>query len=340
MKSISAGAVTFMMVAILFGLVSAYAVRSYLAKPEPKTVDVWVASVNLPKHARINPENVRAVPTPIHQVPADAIVEQGKVTARLVSATIEAGQPVTETKLFPIDGEPSLSDQIPPGKRAVTISVTERTALAGVLLPDSLIDISLTAEPEHPDVERAMTVTLVRSVKVLATSQQRHRFSENSVRPLRTITVAASPRQANKLILAQQYGRLHVTLCSSLDESVENAADTVSDRHVQKTDVKVDTEPNVDVAQTIQTVSESRADRDDAITPHELLGLAPPRVERPVVAQIWRGTSMTEVQFQQHQIDESVRATVAARNRRAVGAKTVSSHEIRPLEKSRFDADH
>lgn len=298
MKSISTGTVTFMMMAILFGLGSAYAVRSYLAEPEPATVDVWVAADNLPKYARIQSTNLRALPVPADKVPEGAVTDQGRVTARLVAKTIIAGKPITETDLFPIDGEPSLSDQIPPGKRAVTIAVTERRALAGVLLPDSLVDISLTAATNHPDVEEAMTVTLVRAVKVLATSQQRHRFSENSSRPLRTITVAATPRQANKLILAQQYGRLHVTLCSSLNAETEEA-------------------------QPVKFTNASEAnpltprEREDAVTPHELLGLG--RVPRPITAQIWRGTTVSEVQFQEAQIDESRQAT--ATSQRAVAAE-------------------
>lgn len=321
MKRISAGTVTFMMMAILFGLVSAYAVRSYLAEPKPATVDVWIASINLPKYARVTANHIRAVPTPLHRVPAGAITEQGKITSRLVANTIEAGQPVTDANLYDIDGEPTLSDKIPAGKRAVTISVTERTALSGVLLPDSLIDVSLTAEPNHPDVERAMTVTLVRGVKVLSTSQQRHRFSENSPRPLQTITVAATPHQANKLILAQQYGRLHVTLCSSTDDEAVEA-------DVNKEEV-ADT---VAAVPSIKTVSDSKTAGQNAVTPHELLGLDPPRVKKRVTAQIWRGTSVTEVEFQQEQIDESVRATIAVKAARA-------ANKVQPVARTRFDAN-
>lgn len=320
MKRISAGTVTFMMMAILLGLVSAYAVRSHLTEPQPQTVDVWVASDNLPRFARVMPTNIRAVPMQIDQVPANAITEPGLVSARLVATTIEAGQPITEANLFPIDGEPELSQQIPAGKRAVTISVTEQTALAGVLLPDSHVDVSLTAETNHPDVEHAMTVTLVRDVKVLATSQQRHRFKESSHRPLRTITVAATPRQANKLILAQQYGRLHVTLCSSVSPDTEPAADE-----------------SVALADEVKTVSAATPadlrEEADAVTPFELLGLAPPRVKKSVVAQIWRGTSMSEVKFQTNEIDE---ATAATNHSRDIDTRRQG---IEPRVPSRYDAD-
>ncbi len=292
MKSISAGTVTVIMMAVLFGLVAAYAVRSYLAKPEPETVDVWVAAINLPKYSRITANNMRGIPTELDKIPTDAILEPGRVVGRLVAETIEAGQPVHEAQLFPIDEEPAMADQVPPGMRAVTISVNELTALSGVLLPDSLVDISLTAETDHPDVDEKVTVTLVSGVKVLATSQQRHRFSENSPRPLRTITVAATPQQANKLILAQQFGQLHVTLRSSLD-----------------------------APQTVSLVKDS--DEDDAIDRYDLLGLDAPKP--PIASQIWRGTAMTEVRFGQGEIAESRRATPAVEMRRAKRSEDVGA---------------
>ncbi len=303
MKRITAGTVTVMMGAILFGLVAAYVVRSYLAKPAPKTVDVWVASVNLPKYARISENIVRPMTVPANQVPEGAIQDQGRVNSRLVSAIIEAGKPITEASLYPIDAEPTLNDQIPPGKRAVTISVTEETALAGVLMPNSLIDISLTAEPDHPEIDRAMTVTLVRGIQVLATSQHRHPYREKTSRRLRSITVAATPRQANKLILAQQYGSLNVTLRGSLEDledTVEKApADKVAQADFHAVQVADDAEANpfVEVVPAAESEIKVPSSADNVVTPHQLLGLAPPKVRKQTTTEIWRGTSMVEVKF-------------------------------------------
>jgi len=278
-KRISPGTVTLAIVAILFGLITAYTVRRYLSDSGPQGVDVVVARFNLPRFARLQTENLEVVKMPAHKVPEGAIRTIGGAVSRLVENTVTAGQPVLQSSLFPIDGEPVMSDKIPPGMRAVTISVNEAAALAGVLLPESMVDVMITANGNHPDFPGNVTATLVRNVKVLATSQQRHRYSENSPRPLRTITLAVNPEQANKLILAQQYGQLSVALRSGHDEGIaSNSANLVS--------------------------------------PRELLGLPPARIGAPIKAQIWRGTSMSETIFQPELINEAEQATVAAENAR------------------------
>ena len=52
-----------------------------------------------------------------------------------------------------------------------------------------------------------------------------------------TLTLAATPEQANKLILAQQYGTLNVTLCSSKDRDVGALAEGYRDLTVNKKDL-------------------------------------------------------------------------------------------------------
>jgi Flp pilus assembly protein CpaB len=179
--------------------------------------------------------------------------------------------------------------------KAVTISVNESAALAGVLLPESLVDVALTANGNHPDFPGVVTVTLVRNVRVLSTSQQRHRYSENSPRPLRNITLAVTSEQANKLILAQQYGQLNVALRSGHDSAVAAAGNSVSSNSV------------------------------DRVSPRELLGLPAPRPgSGPIKAQIWRGTTMSETVFQPELVDEAEQATVAVENARPTVPTSIS----------------
>ncbi|MCE9548161.1 MAG: Flp pilus assembly protein CpaB [Planctomycetia bacterium] len=282
MKRITPGTVSMAVLAILFGLVAAYTIRRYLSDVGPQGVEVVVAKVNLPRYARLQESNLEVVRRPAEKVPETAIRSLGGAALRLVETTISAGQIVQEGQLYPVDREPILSDQIPAGLRAVTITVNEDAALAGVLLPESLVDVALTANGNHPDFPGAVTVTLVRGVKVLATSQQRHRFSENSKRPLRTITLAATPEQSNKLILAQQYGQLSITLRSGHD------------------------------LEQVSTVGSG----GNLVSPRDLLGLPAARRPAQAKAQIWRGTTMTEINFQPEVIDEAQQATIAAENTR------------------------
>jgi len=97
---------------------------------------------------------------------------------------------------------------------------------------------------------------------------------------VRNITVAVSPKQTNKPILAQRYGTLSVTLRSSLDEEMPAEAGGAR----------------------------------DLVNPDDLLGLAlqalPEKLEKK--AQIWRGGTMQESTFPAERVRESLEATVAS----------------------------
>lgn len=281
MKRVSPGTVTVGVLAILFGLVAVYAVRRAMDKPQAEQgVEVVVGVINLPRHGRLMARNLRMAQFPANEVPDGAIRSTATAFNRLMMNTVPAGVPLTESDLYPLDEEPLLSEQVPAGLRAVTISVAQNRALDGILLPESTIDVSLTAESTDPDYPGVVTRTLVRAVKVLATNQQRYRYAESSPASLRTITVAATPDDANKLILGQQFGNLSVTLRNDSDE--------------------------------FRLVGDYQ---QDVISVNDLLGLPIRRnTNRQFSSQIYRGTQMSEVTFTTEAIEEAEKATIAAEN--------------------------
>jgi len=281
MKRVSPGTVTVGVLAILFGLVAVYAVRKAMEEKQTDDgVEVVVGVVNLPRHGRLMARNLQLTKMPADQVPDGAIRSVNLAFNRLMMNTVPAGVPLTENDLYPLDEEPLLSEQVPAGMRAITISVERERALNGILLPESTVDISLTAESTDPDYPGVVTRTLVRAVKVLATNAQRYRYTENTSNNVETITVAATPDDANKLILGQRFGNLSVTLRNDNDE--------------------------------FRLVGDYE---DDVISVNDLLGL-PVRHNRTreFSSQIYRGTSMSEVTFTTDAIEEAEQATIAAEN--------------------------
>jgi len=170
------------------------------------------------------------------------------------------------------------------------------------LVPESTVDIALTVDAARPELGgtgAAGTKTIVRGVKVLATSETRYKSEERLGRPTRNITVAVTPHQANKLVLAQQYGQLSVTLRSELDAD---------------------------------TTAVAWSDDQDLISPQELLGIRPVEVARPVKPKefhIWRGGQKAVVTFTPEEYSEAQAATIAiGRNDGPIPAsfEEVSSH--------------
>jgi Flp pilus assembly protein CpaB len=196
---------------------------------------------------------------------------------------------------------PTLADQLEPGYRAVTVAVDPNNALDGVLVPEAVVDLSLTVRGEHPEVGGMSTLTLLRRVKILATNRDRYQTEERLNQGIRSVTVAVTPEQANKLILAQKFGTLSVTLRGALeDEQLAQAEDA-------------------DV---------------DMVNPAEILGLTPVKPRRQKKAQIYRGDVMTEVVFDDDRISEAHRASEADASRRGPTVMSTSNRRDHEQEES------
>ena len=109
-----------------------------------------------------------------------------------------------------------LSERLAEGYRAVALEVDARSAPGGMLDPGSCVDILLTVsglEGQRPG--RPATTTLMGGLEVLAVGEDRPSDGEGGGE-LRQIVVAATPEEAARLILAQNCGRLSVTLCDRI----------------------------------------------------------------------------------------------------------------------------
>ena len=302
MKRISPATVTVSVLAILLGLVAAYTVRHALepvAAPPAAMATIVVPRINLPKYARIREQDVEVHEVPADRVPFGALTVTSRVLHRLCRDTILAGRPILEQDLYDVGAVPTLADELPPGYRAVTISVDRDSAVDGLVMPESVVDVSMTVEGDHPDLQGVATVTLMRGVKVLATNFNRFRGEERLNQPMRSVTLAVTPEQANKLILAQRYGSLSVTLRSSVEDHL--------------------------------LAQQEPASNDNLVNPSDLLKLNPLPQETKVVrrAEIWRGDSVEEVLFEERQILEAQAAT-AARERTEVRRLVPTAFEREP----------
>lgn len=317
MKRISPAGVTFVVAAILVGLAAAYAVRhlSQSTTPSGRTptkrmAKIVVAKYNLGQYTRIIDDYVEEVSVPADRVPEGALTLKSRALYRLVRVTIPAGQPIREQDLFEVGEVPLLSERLPPGYRAVTLAVDAKAALNGMIQPESLVDITLTVKNDRPEIGGMATLTLLRRVRVLATSRNRFPAAEDRPGDLRNITVAVTPEQANKLILAEKYGTLSVVLCSQQEELKSDPAEQAGSPAVSA----IPTSSGSPTAASVSSVAEGL----DLVNVNTLLGLPPlppqPIPEKPETktAQIWRGSEVQEVTFVAWQIQEAENATLVS----------------------------
>jgi Flp pilus assembly protein CpaB len=186
-------------------------------------VKVVFAAVNIPKNTRITDQDVF-----VSYVAKDAKAATGTLTStpvaigRITKQTVKAGQAIRDEYLLGIgESLPDLAERLPEGMRAVTIDVVGTETGGKRLEEGDHVDISLTVEGTHPDLGEVTTKTLLQDVLIVDAmeSRPRQRGTRRAATPLFTegLTVAVSPEDANKLIVAQRTGTLSVALRSALD---------------------------------------------------------------------------------------------------------------------------
>ncbi len=140
---------------------------------------------------------------------------------RTVLRSIEPGEPLLKSKLTGFGEAIRVATQVSEGMRAVTISIDAVSGVAGLVAPGDRVDILLTRS-----IERDLTTSIIlQNVLVIATDQSaNNETARNGV--ARTATVEVDPTDASKLALAQQVGKLSLSL-RGVNEAVGSIAEPV-----------------------------------------------------------------------------------------------------------------
>ena len=226
MRLISPGTIALLVMAVLGGLVFAYVVKQMAQRPEPVEqpgIQVVVARVNLRQHEQIDRRALELVELPPNESsPTEYLTNVNIAVARFTKQTIPAGVIVTEDMLYSIGENPieRVPERITEGKRAQTIQVAGLVYGSTIIGHDSIVDISLTVESDHPEVQKPglpgiFTKPLMQNIRVLAVVIPPQGPRGNTLNDLTTIVVEVTPDQTNELTLAEEMGTLTVSIVGS-----------------------------------------------------------------------------------------------------------------------------
>ena len=226
MRLISPGTIALLVMTVLGGLVFAYVVKQMAQRPEPVEqpgIQVVVARVNLRQHEQIDRRALElAELKPNEPSPTGHLTNVNIAVARFTKQTIPAGEIITEDMLYSIGENPieRVPERITEGKRAQTIQVAGLVYGSTIIGHDSIVDISLTVESDHPEVQKPglpgiFTKPLMQNIRVLAVVIPPQGPRGNNLNDLTTIIVEVTPDQTNELTLAEEMGTLSVSIVGS-----------------------------------------------------------------------------------------------------------------------------
>jgi pilus assembly protein CpaB len=217
-------------VAIVLGTAAAFMARRSLgvmaASHRPQTVGVVVAKGSIAPGHLLTSEDLSTSQLPGSVPPESGFTQPADLIGRVTAGPILPGQIFVQTLLAPRGIVPGLQALVPPGFRAVTVDVSESGSVAGLLAPGSRVDVVATALGRD-NQDKTIARTIVQNVMVLAVGQRLtttrgDNDKENS--PAKTVTLLASPHDAEALDLAMTMSRVRLVLRSpnDTDEMVDD----------------------------------------------------------------------------------------------------------------------
>jgi pilus assembly protein CpaB len=203
-----------------------------IVAPAPKGPKVMVAQRSLPVGTIITADSIAFQSWPKDMVQSAYFVEgeadMTKLLGTVVRFPITAGQPVTQGGLVAPGDRGFLAAALGPGMRAVTITVSKKTGVAGFIFPGDHVDLMLTQQVAGPTGSDGpglkIAETILRNLRVLATDQSTETETENGktiVKNTSTITLEVTPRIAEKIAVADTIGTLNLSLRSIADNQSE-----------------------------------------------------------------------------------------------------------------------
>jgi len=210
----------FLLAAIL-GLAAAAMVWSYLSGQESQAhaqTQVVTAASNIPRGMVLTAAKLRIRSFPSHLVTPGAAVDEKTVVGKVAKTDIKAGEPIYASHLAAND---RLSYAIPPFMRAVTVGLDPVIGVGGFLKPGDRVDVVATFDVNGNSFAR----TVLQNVHLLAIGKEYEgggnvSADKAAARTQPTATLAVTPTDAEKLVLADAKGRLRLALRSDGDASI------------------------------------------------------------------------------------------------------------------------
>lgn len=241
---------------LLLALLGLLLVYGYINKKEQSLLEsatpikVVVAVKDLPVDTRLDDSVVEVMQVPKKYVQPGAVADVDSIFDRVLSVPVLRGTQILESMFKPATTE-SLAQKVPSGMRAISIAANQVSAVAGLIKPGDYVDLYLTVETGEYDEEGRMTPEdimtkrILQNVLVLAHNQttskseyEKSRFEGGQGAPgtvfsqvqlgksrqhseIKTLTLALSSEDAQKVTMAQEIGSVTVALRSSWDQKAD-----------------------------------------------------------------------------------------------------------------------
>lgn len=203
-----------LLLALLAGLMAVVMAARWMQSQGGEGSRIAVASQDIVLGTVLTPDMVKLVGWPRGQEPAGAHTDLARLQGRVITTSLQRGEPVLDARLAPEGTKGGLVSLVVPGKRAMTVRVNDVVGVAGFALPGTFVDVLVSTQDDSRGTnerERMISKIVLERMLVLAVAQEVDR-DPTKPKVVNAVTLEVTPQQAEVLDLARSVGTLSLVL--------------------------------------------------------------------------------------------------------------------------------
>src|ERR1700719_1229262 len=176
---------------------------------------IVVATAPMQLGTRLDPTKLRLISWPGNAPLAGAFSRVEDCTNRALITPVAENEPILESKLASVQSGAGLPATIPEGMRALSVAVNDVVAVAGFVIPGTMVDVLVTGQVAGGGGN--ITRTILENVRVLAAGQKIEQDRDGKPQPVPVITLLVTPEDASRLTMASTQGKIQLALRNTID---------------------------------------------------------------------------------------------------------------------------
>jgi pilus assembly protein CpaB len=215
------------LIAIIMALITSFLVYLYISgmttqKDVVDYINVYIAAKTLPPKYKITESDIKQTKVTKEYLNPKALTNRADIVGKSLKESVIQGEQILSDRLVD-DKNTTLAYSIPEGKRAVSINVNEQTEVANLIRPGDSVDVIANFGKEEVEdkttktIYPAITKIIIQNVEVLALGQDQLVSDEKTKDLPKTVTLAVTPEESEKLVYASEFATVRLALRPSND---------------------------------------------------------------------------------------------------------------------------
>lgn len=233
-------AVVLVVVAFVFAVMTAFVAKRWLDVQSSRkpvevvaTLDVLVVARDVAAGTPLADSDLRYEPWPASAATERFVIRKpgeepkDKFIGQVARRPLVEGEPFAPAASFKQEGVGVLAGVLATGMRAVSVAITNASAVSGFVSPGDRVDVVMAADFQRADsdsvgkggpIVRYAAETILEDVKVLAIDQQMAKGKDGGAIVGKTATLEVTSKQAEVLTAAGMVGQLSLVLRGVVSE--------------------------------------------------------------------------------------------------------------------------